>query len=260
MSRNLAGIARRHAILAVTLGALVAAPDAAARQYFFQFNMQGNVLWDGQVRPVVPAIMRSILDDNHGPVHAVSLNEVCRQQFRALRRRLDDHREWPMHGEFVVTDPDGGGDARHCQGGDREGPGHDYGIAVFTRRAITNVQSWPLPHPANGETRKLLCVTTTLAGRSRTKVCTTHITNGDGKRAQIREVRQPVNRFVRAGRPVVLMGDFNVERTMGPWTVSTAGACTAATRLAASERWTATPRAVVAEMTRTATARSTTSS
>jgi Endonuclease/Exonuclease/phosphatase family len=173
--------------------------------------MQGNARWDGQVREVVPAIMRSILDEENGPVHAVSLNEVCRQQFRALKRRLGDHPDWPMHGRFLVTDPRGGGDGPHCQGPDHEGRGHDYGIAVFTRRPITNVQSWPLPHPASGETRKLLCVTTTLAGRPRTKVCTTHITNGEGKGDQIRKVRRHVNRFVRAGRPVILMGDFNVE-------------------------------------------------
>jgi endonuclease/exonuclease/phosphatase family metal-dependent hydrolase len=139
----------------------------------------------------------------------VSLNEVCKAQYRGVLRRLRGT-GWEMRGRFVATKTR----ANNCPvlGGKRR-----FGNAVLTRNGITWARSWALPHrdgsPSAPETRKLLCVTTPIAGRA-TRVCSTHITHKRQwrKNAQIRKVKRIVTPWVRS-RPVVLMGDFNVR----PW-------------------------------------------
>lgn len=123
----------RKATLVALLMLAAAAPPASAWQSIFHFNMAGNSRHDGHVEPVVSAIKSSILKspEYHGPATVVALNEVCRQQFRALKDRLDADSNYPMHGEFVVTDPaavEGPNDVKHCKQG--TDTGHDYGIAV----------------------------------------------------------------------------------------------------------------------------------
>lgn len=206
----------RRATLVALVALAAVPPSASAWQSIFHFNMAGNSEHGGAIEPVVSAIKSSIIYDGafHGPATVVGLNEVCRQQFRALQDRLDANSNYRMYGEFLVTDPkevQGENDSRHCVDGN--GDAHDYGIAVFVRNPITNVESWALDGDGTqrGETRKLLCVTTSLAGREYTKVCTTHITNADGQKSeQIVEVRQHVNNYHSNGRPVILTGDFNV--------------------------------------------------
>jgi len=206
----------RKATLVALLALAASAPPAAAWQSIFHFNMAGNSRHDGRIEPVVSAIKSSILEDDafHGPATVVALNEVCRQQFRELQDRLDADSNYRMYGEFVVTDPaavEGENDAKHCkQGTDTS---HDYGIAVFVKNPITHTFVEPLDPDGSkrGETRKIVCVTTTLASRENTKVCTTHITNVDGEKSeQIVEVRQIVDGYHANGRPVILTGDFNV--------------------------------------------------
>jgi endonuclease/exonuclease/phosphatase family metal-dependent hydrolase len=162
---------------------------------------------DGRVSPVAEAIKDSILDLRP---HAVSLNEMCQTQFRALRRRLRGT-AWAMRGRFVVTKR-GGSDCRRNRHGKRL-----FGNAVLTRGRITWKRVRRLPRPDGTEVRKLLCVQTRILRRA-TRVCSTHISpEGQAKqRAQIRRVARTVTPWVRNGRPVVLMGDFNVEPDSRP--------------------------------------------
>jgi endonuclease/exonuclease/phosphatase family metal-dependent hydrolase len=194
------------ALVAVAAG--LAAPAAAdARARFFHFNACGNVCNDGRVSPVAEAIKNSILDLRP---HAVGLNEMCQTQFRALRRRLRGT-AWRMRGRFVVTKR-GGSNCRRNRRGKRR-----FGNAVLTRGRISWTRVRRLPRPDGTEVRKLLCVQTRMLRRA-TRVCSTHI-SPDGRakqRAQIRRVARTVTPWVRNGRPVVLMGDFNVEPDSRP--------------------------------------------
>lgn len=193
------------ALLMVALLAGGATPAVAAnRSRFFQFNMAGNTDHHGRTKKIVPAVVRSLKD--HRPV-AASLNEVCRNQFRTIKRRVarGDQR-WALRGTWVQTK----GSANDC-------PGDHYGIGVLTRNRITGRKVVKLPNTGQTERRKLLCATTTIRGR-RSRVCTTHIArDGAGPRArQIRKVAATANPWVRNGTPVVLMGDFNATPYYGP--------------------------------------------
>jgi endonuclease/exonuclease/phosphatase family metal-dependent hydrolase len=189
------------AIAAASLVAVPASPAAAAtpRYRFFQFNMCGNICNDGGTA-VVRAIRNSIFDFHP---HAVSLNEACRSQYRRLLNLLDGS-EWEMRGRFAVT----------RTGVESCGGSEEFGIAVLTRNPISWARRWSLPSPGE-ETRKLLCVTTRMARRA-TRVCSTHITTADHpgyQNREIRKVKRIVTPWVKNGRPVVLMGDFNVVPT-----------------------------------------------
>lgn len=133
----------------------------------------------------------------------MGLNEACWTQYRHLLDLLDDS-EWEMRGRFAVTRTG----VESCGGNEK------FGIAVLTVNPITWVRRWRLPSP-EGEARRLLCVTTRMARRS-TRVCSTHITTGDHRAYQNREIRRvkwAVTPWVENGTPVVLMGDFNVVPT-----------------------------------------------
>ena len=190
------------ALFAATFGA----ESAEARARFFQFNTCGNVCNDGAVASVADAIKRSILDFRP---HAVGLNEVCRAQYKGVLRRLR-RTGWAMRGRFVATKTR----ANDCP---VVGGRPRFGNAVLTRNPILWARSWPLPHRDGSasapEIRKLLCVTTSIAGFHK-RVCSTHITNTGRRRknAQIRKVTRIVTPWVRRG-PVVVMGDFNVIPT-----------------------------------------------
>jgi Endonuclease/Exonuclease/phosphatase family len=195
------------ALVAVAVGlAVPAATDARAR--FFHFNACGSKCAHGLVEPVVRAIEGSILDFRP---HAVSLNEMCWHQFRWLRRRLRAT-AWRMRGRFVVTKRGGS----FC--GHRPGQPQLYGNAVLTRSRITSTRRWRLPDPDGTEVRKLLCVQARLLRRRGTRVCTTHISPEGGvkKRRQVRKVARTVRPWVRGGRPVALMGDFNLQPRSRP--------------------------------------------
>jgi endonuclease/exonuclease/phosphatase family metal-dependent hydrolase len=187
----------------VAVAASLAGPAAAdARPRFFHFNACGSVCNDGRLSPVAEAIKDSILDLRP---HAVSLNEMCQTQFRALRRRLRGT-GWRMRGRFVVTKR-GGSNCRRNRRARRL-----FGNAVLTRGRITWKRVRRLPRPDGTEVRKMLCVQTRLLRRA-TRVCSTHISPvGQAKqRRQIRRVARTVTPWVLNRRPVVLMGDFNVE-------------------------------------------------
>jgi endonuclease/exonuclease/phosphatase family metal-dependent hydrolase len=111
-----------------------------------------------------------------------------------------------MHGRFVTTKK-GGSNCRRNGRGERR-----FGNAVLTRNRVSWKRVWRLPLPDGSERRKLICVGTRITRRA-TCVCSTHI-SPSGRRKhkrQIRKVARVVTPWVRNNRPVVLMGDFNVE-------------------------------------------------
>lgn len=188
-------------VLAAAALSLATADSAAAASRFFQFNMCGSVSGGecngGDTNPVAGAITASVLEFKP---HAVSLNEACRSQVRAVARRLRRAGR-PMRFRWVQTNFD-----NNC-------PGDRFGNAVLTVNPITASRAWTLEHDAGEEARKLLCVRTRIAARA-SRVCSTHVTTGSDRadqRPQLREVTRRVSRYARNGVPVVLMGDLNVE-------------------------------------------------
>ena len=188
-------------IIAAALVAIAAESPARAEniRHFFHFNACGSVTDNpdcdahGRNQELATAIKRSILDWR--PV-AVSLNEMCKSQFEAVKRKLR-RAGYRMHGRFAVTERE----RNNCEP-------RTFGIAVLTRPSIDWTGRWRLPS-SGSETRRLLCVGVDM-GRM-VRICSTHITHADGKDGQIRKVKRVVEPWVARGIPVVLMGDFNVE-------------------------------------------------
>ncbi len=156
----------------------------AYRQTYLQFNLCGNACSGGGL-PVV--------DDVAAAVHrrepfAATLNEMCENQYDALRHRLPGYQS-----RFDAT-------GATCHNGER------YGNAVFLRApSMSLVGSWALPKPAGDETRRLLCVRP--GGEPRPVVCVTHISNVSGNvAAQISAVAAVLSGL---HDPTVLGGDFN---------------------------------------------------
>jgi endonuclease/exonuclease/phosphatase family metal-dependent hydrolase len=186
--RASAAVVLAAALTILALGVRVdAAPD---RETFLQFNMCGNACNRGALR-VVAHLAGSI--ERARPV-AVTLNEVCENQYQWLRSHLAAYR-----GEFDPTGP-------ICVNGAR------YGNAVLARTArLSTVGTWPLPSPAGGESRRLLCVHAQPSGTRSLVVCVTHISYVAGNiAAQVGTVAGVVHGLARTGA-VLLGGDFNAD-------------------------------------------------
>jgi endonuclease/exonuclease/phosphatase family metal-dependent hydrolase len=153
---------------------------------YLQFNMCGNVCNGGGV-----AILTKLATviANRRP-YAVTLNEVCENQFARLEARLAGY-----EGRFDPTGP-------VCRNGAR------YGNAALLRtREVSLVGSWSLPNLAGREPRRLMCV----GGVDPAIVCVTHIsTQPVDIGAQLRTVASVLN-GLSSGASVVLGGDFNVD-------------------------------------------------
>jgi endonuclease/exonuclease/phosphatase family metal-dependent hydrolase len=162
---------------------------APPRQTFLQFNMCGNACNHGDVT-VVRNLERTIAEGR--PV-AVTLNEVCENQYDRLRSDLPDY-----SGRFDATGP-------------RCGNGTRYGNAVLVRGSDPDpVGSWQLPNPGADETRRLLCVRGHPDGASLV-VCVTHISFVPGNIATQIDTVATILSGLSGDEPVLLGGDFNTD-------------------------------------------------
>lgn len=162
----------------------------AAHQTYLQFNMCGNACNHGDMA-VVHNLEHTIAADQ--PV-AVTLNEVCENQYDSLRRDLP-----AFTGRFDPTGP-------------RCGNGTRYGNAVFVRGSgLDVIGSWQLPNPAGDETRRLSCVRGHPAGGAALIVCVTHISFKAGNIAAQIDAVAGIVRALPGDEPVLLGGDFNTD-------------------------------------------------
>lgn len=201
---------RRIALAALTAALVLAsaAPASAdVRKVFMHFNMCGSACEYGDNNLPVDAIANSI--KSHG-AQGVSLNEACLSQVATLRARLAND-GYSMNYAFS-----------RGHYGDNHCPQDQAGIAILSKAALWEVGEWSLPdnNPRDYTQRKLLCATTNYARD--TKLCTTHLHNGEGydepsgkadaevRREQARFIAQETDWFVDIW-PVVLMGDFNAK-------------------------------------------------
>ncbi|MBO0867194.1 MAG: endonuclease/exonuclease/phosphatase family protein [Micromonosporaceae bacterium] len=198
--RLLRGFRLRAGVVVVAMVVLVgvAVTDvsvaAAGRQTYLQLNMCGNACNAGGL-----AVVRNLRDSitTARPV-AVTLNEVCENQFDWLRGDLPGYR-----GRFDPTGPT-------CVNGAH------YGNAILVRAPeVELVGSWPLPSPTGGEPRRLMCLRANPPHTGALVVCGTHISYAAAdigpQVAAVSRIVQPLEAPGPDGvQPAVLLGgDFN---------------------------------------------------
>jgi endonuclease/exonuclease/phosphatase family metal-dependent hydrolase len=180
------------AVVAVAVAALAISSDHGGgyRHTYLQFNLCGNACNNGELR-VVSELVTAVRARRP---FAVTLNEVCENQYTRLRADLGSY-----HGRF---DPTGA----RCRNGGR------YGNAVLVRsEEVDVVGGWDLPNPARDEARRLLCLSTALPDAATLVVCVTHVSNYAGNiAAQVGAVAGHL-RGLAADHAVLVGGDFNTN-------------------------------------------------
>ncbi len=170
----------------------------------FTWNVAGWAMHAGSATDeLVPAIRRSVQDSG---AQLVALNEVCLEQYQAIRASLVAS-GWPDDStNFARFEAQG---ARACGG-------QAFGLAIFSRTPLGDANRYTLSSDGTSEGRGLLCAPLALHGHLR--FCTTHITPDnvviDGRRinqTQLNEVRSRLESFNAAGDTVLLAGDLNAQ-------------------------------------------------
>jgi endonuclease/exonuclease/phosphatase family metal-dependent hydrolase len=135
----------------------------------------------------------------------VLLQEVCRQQYTNLLRRLASDRSGLAYsGDWNPT-------LRNTDCAQWGSGPIDFGNALLVRgpKSLSGTDSWRLPNPDGDEVRGMLCGTAAL-GAGNVTACVTHIDYhdpaGDG---QIPFVVKTAVAFSNGG-PLILGGDFNI--------------------------------------------------
>lgn len=169
-----------------------ATAQAQARYTFFQFNMAGNMNHFGQTDRIVPAVVGSIT--RHWPT-AVSLNEVCENQFAAIYW-IVNAQGGGYHGHFAKTVPTGA-----CNG-------HAYGLALLIKKGVAPFKEELLANVGGAEPRKVICGTTN-AWVPRLKVCSSHFYGPQAvKYAQMEHVAtRHLIPAAQQGQAVAFLGD-----------------------------------------------------
>jgi endonuclease/exonuclease/phosphatase family metal-dependent hydrolase len=191
-------------ILAALAGAAPLAPVSAAptpgQATVLTFNMCGEHCNADNTGAPISALMQVI--DTNQPA-AVFLQEVCRKQYKALKKLSAEPGNWRLYGFTDVTEPKG------CDGGK-----DSFGDAILTHTPINagSVDAHALKYPFKGQTRKVLCLSTDAFLRT-TEVCTTHIglPFQIGTAHQAKQIHEAYARARSDGHdvPLVLGGDFN---------------------------------------------------
>jgi endonuclease/exonuclease/phosphatase family metal-dependent hydrolase len=179
------------AVAGTVLAAIVFAGAASATtgwQTYFQFNMCGNACNHGGLA-VVRNLERTI---TAWRPFAVTLNEVCENQFDRLRADLGAY-----DGRFDPTGPT-------CSNGSR------YGNAILVRGpGVAMIGSWQLPNPTGGETRRLMCLSTRPPDTPSLVVCVTHVSYVQAEIAAQIGTIAGILHGLGGTQPVLLGGDFN---------------------------------------------------
>ncbi|SKC38866.1 endonuclease/exonuclease/phosphatase family protein [Krasilnikoviella flava] len=190
----------------------------------------GDAMGAGRVRTVVNSISSPAQGND-----LASVNEMCLSQYQAVRRGLAE-RGWPHDpgGSFSRwTELDGSGS--RCGG-------EPVGNAIFSRYPLApGAEVFRLPAAPAGSpdaatdpyARSLTCVTP--RPYPSVRFCVTHITflassAAYGKQAQLDDVRETLDRYVRAGVTPIVAGDFNTGanfRELDGWYTPEAGRRTA---------------------------------
>lgn len=172
-----------------------------------QWNVAGGTLHGGSVTDgVVEAVVAAVVGAG---ADLVSLNEVCEQQFTAVRDGLAAA-GWTREPGTSAFHPTMEGVATVCGGA-------PVGIAVLSARPFGDVWAAELPHDGSRERRALLCA----GGRDtpRLRFCSTHVTTlsivlPSGRPANVEQLSSVLDRVeasAAAGNTVIVAGDLNAQ-------------------------------------------------
>jgi endonuclease/exonuclease/phosphatase (EEP) superfamily protein YafD len=202
------------AVAATAVGLAWTAPATVTATYtVLTWNVAGWAMHGGNPDDeLVPAISGSI---QRSGAQLVALNEVCDEQFQAVRAGLAAARWADDPTNFARFEPQG---ATACGG-------QAFGLAIFSTAPLGAANRYTLSSDGTPEGRSLLCVP--LQSRRHLRFCTTHITPAnnviDGRRinqTQLDEVRRRLESFNEDGDTVLVAGDLNAQphyRALDPW-------------------------------------------
>ena len=157
------------------------------------WNIAGGKENGCKTEGITRAVMRYVKDGN-APMDFISLNEVCRSQYLAIRSELVKH--WGKKGNAKFSAFEASGKSR-------------VGVAIFSRQNLRGITRHEVGADKWGK-RHLLC------GRQvnrRVRVCTTHLTPGDATaRKQLVRVLARIEGWWHHNRDTVIIGgDFNIQ-------------------------------------------------
>jgi endonuclease/exonuclease/phosphatase family metal-dependent hydrolase len=188
---------------AATTGGSAPSPANQGRAVVLTFNMCGEHCDADRTGADIDDLMSKV---NTYQPDAVLLQEVCHDQFEALKAMSHQPGEWQLYGRSDTTEPRGCG-------------GDSFGDAVLTHTSGTvdlHTRSLRYVHGsgANRQTRKVMCLRSPTAFPRTTEFCTVHagLAYEIGKAHQAAQIKQA---YVFARRqdptaPLILGGDFNV--------------------------------------------------
>jgi endonuclease/exonuclease/phosphatase family metal-dependent hydrolase len=206
------------AVAATAVGlAWPAQATVTATYTVWTWNVAGWAMHRGSATDgLVPTISRSIQDRG---ANLVALNELCRDQFRAVLASLRAAGWADDPSNFARFEPQ---DATACGG-------QSFGVAIFSRAPLGAANRYTLSSDGSAEGRRLLCAP--LTSRAHLRFCTSHITPEtnviDGQevnQTQLNEVRRTLESFNAAGDTVLVAGDLNAqphEERLDTWYSST---------------------------------------
>ncbi len=193
---------------------LVATPSASSARStatydVWQWNVAGDTMHDGSVTTgMVDAAAASI---TRRGIEFAALNELCWQQYLALKAQLRDA-GWPQDAtNFSRFAAQRSGSRSICRG-------EAFGVALFSTAPLGPARRWTLPSDRSPAQRQLLC-----AGpldQPLVRYCTTHITTSGSRAAenglphnvnQLDFVLRRLEAYRAAGNTVVITGDFNAQ-------------------------------------------------
>ena len=192
------------AVLVAVALAWPAQATTTATYTVLTWNVAGWAMHHGSATDeLVPTISRSIRSSG---ARLVALNEVCVDQYRALRRSLAAA-GWPEDPtDFARFEAQG---ATACGG-------QAFGVVILSRAPLGGANRYTLSSDGTSEGRHLLCAP--LESPVHLRFCTTHITPDnvviDGRRinqTQLDEVHRRLETFNAAGDTVLLAGDLNAQ-------------------------------------------------
>jgi endonuclease/exonuclease/phosphatase family metal-dependent hydrolase len=169
---------------------------AAVTVSVMSFNVCGGVCHRGEVSRTAAFTARTAVARK---ADVVLLQELCHSQFLRIRKLLAAR---GYSGRFAASTQSGA-----CDNDDRQ-HGKGFGVAVLIRGRTTSPVVRHLPTPAGFEPRLMLGATAAVGGRP-TFVAVVHLAPSPaaGLAAQLASVADYLN--PRAGRPVIVGGDFN---------------------------------------------------
>jgi endonuclease/exonuclease/phosphatase family metal-dependent hydrolase len=164
------------------------------------FNVCGGVCRGGEVRRTAAFTANTAVRQR---ASVVLLQELCYSQYVRIRELLAPH---GYTGRFAA-----GAAAGRCDDHDRR-HGRGFGVAVLARGKTSGTVVRRLPTAPGAEGRVMLGTTATVGGR-RTFVAVVHLSPSPraGLARQLRSVAAYL--APRAGRPVIVGGDFNALPT-----------------------------------------------